>query len=74
MSRFPFPADPEAARALGVLARRAPNTISLDFAPATGDLALYIRRGMSAELVAQLTGLGEPQVSAFYKGYKSVRR
>jgi hypothetical protein len=71
---LPFPGDPEAARMLGVLARRAPKTIPLDFAPATGDLALYIGRGMNAELVAQLTGLDEPRVSAFYDSYESVRR
>jgi hypothetical protein len=71
LSRFPFPADPEAARVLGVVARNAPDTIPLDFAPVTGDLALYIRRGMSAELIARLTGLRLEIVEAFFDGMET---
>jgi hypothetical protein len=41
----------------------------LDFTPATGDLALYIRRGMVVKQIALLTGLSEPLVRAFFAGY-----
>jgi hypothetical protein len=41
----------------------------LDFTPATGDLALYIRRGMGLDQIALLTGLSEPLVRAFFEGY-----
>jgi hypothetical protein len=41
----------------------------LDFTPATGDLALYIRRGVGVSQIARLTGLSEPLVRAFYEGY-----
>jgi hypothetical protein len=44
----------------------------LDFIPATGDLALYIRRGMDADEVARLTGLEPEIVEAFFEGYGRV--
>ena len=65
----PFSGDPEAVHALGVLTRTCPDAIHLDFTPATGDLAVYIRRGIGVSQIARLTGLSEPLVRAFYEGF-----
>jgi hypothetical protein len=64
--------DPETARALGVLARNCPDAIHLDFTPATGDLAVYIQRGMRVKQIARLTRLSEPLVRAFFEGYNDA--
>jgi hypothetical protein len=63
---LPFPHDPETARAVGVLSRREPRAVPLDFRPAAGDLAIYLRRGMDMRQVALLTGLRVEIVEGFY--------
>jgi hypothetical protein len=67
---LPFPDDPKVAHAVGVLSRRHPRAVPLDFRPFAGDVAVYLRRGWSARRVAQLTGLPGEIVEAFGEGYE----
>lgn len=65
---LPFSGDPQAACRLGFLMRNS-MVVPLDFLPASGDLAVYIGRGVGAAEVASLTGLRQELVEAFFAGY-----
>ena len=45
----------------------------MDFTPATGDLMLYIRRGMGVDEIARLTGLRLEVIEMFFEGYGGAR-
>jgi hypothetical protein len=69
-----FPRDPKNARALGDLIAfgdRGGAVVRMGFAATA--LAACARTGVGVSRVTRVSGLGKPRVSAFYKGYKSMR-